>query len=66
MKEYKVITPKLGFSNRMLKLEELFNQYAREGWVVNHCCGCRPFHDPGDHARIEASSFSGISTICGL
>ena len=36
MKEYKVITPKLGLSKRMQKLEELFNQYAREGWVVNH------------------------------
>lgn len=36
MKEYKVVTPKLGFSNRMLKLEDLLNQHAREGWVVNH------------------------------
>lgn len=36
MKEYKVVTPKLGISKRMQKLEELFNQYAREGWVVNH------------------------------
>ena len=36
MKEYKVVTPKLGLSKRMQKLEELFNQYAREGWVVNH------------------------------
>lgn len=36
MKEYKVVTPKLGFSKRILKLEELFNQYAREGWIVNH------------------------------
>ncbi len=36
MKEYKVILPKLGFRNRNKNLEDLLNQYAREGWVVNH------------------------------
>lgn len=36
MKEYKVVTPKLGISRRNEKLEDLMNQYAREGWVVNH------------------------------
>ncbi|CAL2082108.1 DUF4177 domain-containing protein [Tenacibaculum sp. 190524A05c] len=36
MKEYKVIMLKLGFKNRYSKLEELLNQYAREGWVLKH------------------------------
>mgnify|MGYP001817582094 CR=1 FL=1 len=36
MKEYKVIQPKLGLSKRMQKLEDLLNQYAREGWIVKH------------------------------
>ncbi|MBT8266734.1 MAG: hypothetical protein KJO41_05430 [Bacteroidia bacterium] len=34
MKEYKVIMTKLGIMNRAVKLEELLNQYAREGWIV--------------------------------
>ncbi len=36
MKEYKVITPKLGFSKRIEKLEEILNNYARDGWVLKH------------------------------
>ena len=36
MKEYKVVSFKLGFKNRNQKLEEGLNQYAREGWVVSH------------------------------
>lgn len=36
MKEYKVVTPKLGISKRHQKLEDLLNQHARERWVVNH------------------------------
>ena len=36
MKEYKVIITRLGFTKREHKLEGLLNQYAREGWVVNH------------------------------
>lgn len=36
MKEYKVVNPKLGMSRRNEKLEDLLNQYAREGWHVNH------------------------------
>ena len=36
MKEYKVITPKVGLRNRVQKLEDILNQYAREGWTVNH------------------------------
>jgi hypothetical protein len=36
MKEYKIVTPKLGFRNRMKNFEDELNQYAREGWrVVN-------------------------------
>ena len=35
MKEYKVIQPKTSFRNWNKKYEELLNQYAREGWVVN-------------------------------
>ncbi|WP_431134986.1 DUF4177 domain-containing protein [Psychroserpens mesophilus] len=35
MKEYKVVTPKLGFRNTVEKLEDLLNNHAREGWVVN-------------------------------
>jgi hypothetical protein len=31
MKEYKVITPKLEFSKRIEKLEEILKNYAREG-----------------------------------
>ena len=34
MKEYKVVTLKLGFTNRVQKLEDLLNQYAREGWAL--------------------------------
>ena len=34
MKEYKVIQTKLGFRNRNQNLEDLLNQYAREGWRV--------------------------------
>jgi hypothetical protein len=36
MKEYKVITPKIGFRSRVKNFEEELNNYAREGWVVNH------------------------------
>ena len=36
MKEYKVIQPKLGLTNRMQKLEDIMNQYGREGWIVKH------------------------------
>lgn len=36
MKEYKVVTPKLGLRNRIEKYEDLLNQYAREGWEVKH------------------------------
>lgn len=34
MKEYKVVTPKIGFRNRSKQFEEILNQYAREGWIV--------------------------------
>jgi hypothetical protein len=34
MKEYKVISPRLGILKRQEKLEEILNQYAREGWCV--------------------------------
>lgn len=36
MKEYKVVQPRLGISKRNQKLEDILNQYAREGWVVNY------------------------------
>ena len=35
MKEYKVLSPSLGFRNRSQKLEDILNNHAREGWVVN-------------------------------
>ena len=35
MKEYKVIMTKLGILKRDEKMEDILNQYAREGWVVN-------------------------------
>lgn len=35
MKEYKVISPSLGFRNRSEKLEEILNKYAVENWTVN-------------------------------
>lgn len=34
MKEYKVMTPSLGFRNRTQKLEDFLNTHAREGWCV--------------------------------
>jgi hypothetical protein len=34
MKEYKIVTPKLGFRNRLQNLENELNQYGREGWKV--------------------------------
>ena len=36
MKEYKVVIPKLGWKNRHQNFEDTLNQYAREGWRVNH------------------------------
>ena len=36
MKEYKVVSPKLGMRKRNQKLEDMLNQFARERWVVNH------------------------------
>lgn len=42
MKEYKIVTPKLGFKNRTQKYEDILNQYAREGWVVKTI-----FHNTG-------------------
>ena len=34
MKEYKVVSWKMSFSNNNQRLEDTLNQYAREGWVV--------------------------------
>ena len=34
VKEYKVVTLKLGFRNRIQKFEDLLNQFAREGWIL--------------------------------
>ncbi len=34
MKEYKVVVPRLGMLKRIEKMEDLLNQYARQGWVV--------------------------------
>lgn len=36
MKEYKVEIPKLGFTGRQEKMQDLLNQHAREGWIVKH------------------------------
>jgi hypothetical protein len=36
MKEYKVITWKMGMTKNEIRLEDTLNQYAREGWVVTH------------------------------
>ena len=35
MKEFKVIKPSLGFSNHQRKLEDLLNEYGRDGWNLN-------------------------------
>lgn len=32
MKEYKVVTLKLGLRNRVQNFEDLLNKHAREGW----------------------------------
>lgn len=34
MKEYKVVTWKMGFSNNNEKLEDVLNQHAKAGWRV--------------------------------
>ncbi len=36
MKEYKVVSWKMGLTKNDQKLEDTLNQYAREGWVVKH------------------------------
>lgn len=36
MKEYKTISPSLGITKRAQKIEDLLNQYAREGWQLKH------------------------------
>ena len=36
MKEYKTIALSLGITKRAQKIEEILNQYAREGWHLNH------------------------------
>jgi hypothetical protein len=36
MKEYKVITWKMGMTKNDIRLEETLNQHAREGWIVTH------------------------------
>ncbi|MDP4704312.1 MAG: DUF4177 domain-containing protein, partial [Polaribacter sp.] len=36
MKEYKVVTWKMGMTKNNERLEETLNQHAREGWVVTH------------------------------
>jgi indole-3-glycerol phosphate synthase len=35
MKEYKVISPSLGWKNKNGKLEEILNNYAKQGWVLH-------------------------------
>lgn len=35
MKEYKVVNPSLGITNRSVKLEDLINKFAKEGWILN-------------------------------
>lgn len=34
MKEYKTVTLKLGFRRQSEKLDDVLNQYAREGWEL--------------------------------
>ncbi|MAU26014.1 MAG: hypothetical protein CMH48_02960 [Muricauda sp.] len=36
MKEYKVITWKMGLSNNNRRLEDTLNEYAKQGWQVLH------------------------------
>ena len=36
MKEYKVVSWKMGLSNNSQKLENVLNQYAKLGWVLKH------------------------------
>ena len=48
MKEYRVITPSLGFRKKSEKLEELINKYAKESWTVK---------------TIANNSYGGISFI---
>ncbi|MBT8187199.1 MAG: DUF4177 domain-containing protein [Croceitalea sp.] len=34
MKEYKVITWKMGLSNNNQRLEDALNEYANQGWIA--------------------------------
>jgi len=36
MKEYKVISWKMGFTKNDEKLEDVLNQHAKLGWLVKH------------------------------
>ena len=36
MKEYKVITWKIGLTRNNERLEDTLNKHAREGWCVKH------------------------------
>lgn len=36
MKEYKTVTTSLGFTKRTQRIEDILNQYAREGWQFKH------------------------------
>ena len=36
MKEYKVVTWKMGMTKNNERLEETLNQHAREGWILKH------------------------------
>lgn len=35
MKEYKVLSPALGFRNKAKNFEDILNTHSREGWSVN-------------------------------
>jgi len=39
MKEYKVVSWQMGLSKNSQRLEDILNQYAREGWVLKDLSG---------------------------
>jgi hypothetical protein len=63
VKEYKVVTLKLGFRNRIQKFEDVLNQFAREGWILKEIPqGWNSIVLERDKNRYKSSQLLGILT----